>query len=352
MALALTTSPTYPVAGNTVTFSVTGASGTLQGYEIVSGPSGISPGLVLKSASDDDASLEHHARADNLGTTFTVSKAGRYTVNIYDFRRSGGIPDYIAQPTGETRIDLAQVVQTTFDVGDEAYLPIVTVRGDGGKLKLTVVNDTVRVAAIVSTANEKSRIAALQSAVTTPLAALVGQTVGSIGNALQAGVNDLRAKYEAHRVLVGGVHADTDTTNQADRDDADSQEGAIKLLNRLFYVISQHMQVTGVGGGAGAPWHSEEDWKNQPAVDTADDVASGTVLLCDLRERVYERHRAQTANPASHAGADNVNVLTANTKLDDTIVAYLDALMDDDPTAPTAESEGLGDIRHKHGFST
>jgi len=348
MAIALVTSPLYPVEDDTVTFSVTGALGTLQGYEVTGAPSGISPGFVLESASDDDPSLEHHARADNLGTTLKVTKAGRYTVNIHDYRRSGGIPSFLAQPTGESRIDLAQVASVTFDVGVAVVLPVLTLRGDGGELKLTIVNSTVRVATIANTNNEKSRIAALQSTVTAALTALVGQTVTAIGNDLQTAVNDLRANYEAHRVATGGgmpVHLAADTTNQTDREDADSQEGAIALLNRMLYVIRQHSQVTGA-----TPWHTEEDWKNQPAAGDANDVASATVLLADLRERVYERHRVQVANPVSHTNADNANALTANTLLDDVIVAYFDELMKPDPTAPTGESEGLGDARHLYGF--
>jgi hypothetical protein len=221
--------------------------------------------------------------------------------------------------------------------------------GQGATLRLTINDNNVRAATIINGTDEKATTAATGAAVTAALTAIVGSTVTAMGTDLQTGVADLRTNYEAHRVRLGGCHGAADNTNSIDRGDADSQEGAISLLNELRTQVLKHLQDS---TAAAVRWHAvnEDDLKNLPIAQTATGLASATILSADLRERCYEAHRSQTANPASHGVADAVNTLNAPTLLDNIIVAYFDALAIIDPPIVSGDPEGAIDADHRYGF--
>lgn len=353
--MALSTSPTYPVAGSAVTLSVTGVSVTKWVFEVTSVPSAssLSAGLVLEGVPENvDPPTSPH-RAIELGyesATFTPDVAGEYGISIHLFRDIVATPTFPRDPAGDERVEWDSIDTATLQVGELVDLPIVSEDGDGGTLRLQVNAANIRAASIVSTTSEVGRIAALDSTVVADLAALVGLTVTGAGTALQTAVNDLRSNYEAHRVLIAaGEHLRADAANTCSFDDADSQEGAILLLNDLREQILAHMTTN----DPALPWHTEMDLKSMPLAPTATDLASATVLCADLRERVYERHRVLDANPTCHgvAGGDATNTLNAPEALDDLIVSYLDAIAAAAPTAPTGEVDGAVAAAHYYGFT-
>lgn len=360
--MAIVCTPTYPVPGEEVTLSLTAATGTVAVFELVSGPdeTELETGLLLArlpsgervATSADDAAQLLEDGGDAALRTITFDQPGEYAFRAYDFRDVLGLPGWEGDPSGAWRRELVGTQTGTIYVGEYVELPIVTAPGHGAALRLQINNETVRAAVLIEPTTEVARVAILDSAVATALTGVVGITVANLGTQLQTGVDDLRTRYEAHRILTAaGVHADTDTTNVVDRDAVNSQEAAIEALNYLRPIVLAHAQTTGIGGGVGAPWHTVEDWKNVPCAAPAIDVPSATVVLCDLRERFYERHRVQVAAPASHGAADGTNTLTAATTLDILILAYLDAIVALDPSAAVGESEGAADAAHRYGFT-
>lgn len=354
--MTITTSPTTPAPGAAVTITSSANIRPKANHvvlELTSVPplSALSTGLVLLE-SDDPPTEPLEAVRLNLDTNvFTPDVAGDYGLRIYNVFQFPPLSFVLGNDDGstDTIIRLRGYEEVTLQVGALVELPILTTGGHGATLKLQINDDTIQDATLIDPTSEVARVAALQTGVTTPLGLLVSETVAAVGTALQGGANDLRTNYEAHRVMTGGaVHTAADATNTVVTDDADSQEGAIALLNELRSKILAHAQES---SAAPTAWHVEDDLKNTPMAGPATDVATATVLSADLRERVYELHRMQDTNPNVHdAAVDNTNTLNAPSKLDDLVVAFLNAIADVDPTAPTGESEGAQDAGHRYGF--
>ncbi len=358
--MATSTTPTYPVVDESVVITDTSLVGTVAVVEITSVPSLSTKETGFLTLSDDDPPISalSVAIAELETSTTTFDEPGEYGVTIYDVRRWDGAPEFDEDQGGELFYELLATYSGTVHVGFVTDLPMLAANGSGAILRLTINDRNVRAATIVNATTEAARVAALQTTVTGALIAIVGDTVTAMGTALQTGVNDLRVNYEAHRVLIAGpVHPIADNTNSVDQGDADSQEGAISLLNEIRTELIDHMRNS---TAAAARWHAvgEDDFRNLPITGQAADLASATVVSAELRERCYERHRIQELgagappenNPPCHTNDDAVNTLTAPTDLDSLIVAYLDALANEDPTAVTGESEGGIDAEHMYGF--
>jgi hypothetical protein len=169
------------------------------------------------------------------------------------------------------------------------------------------------------------------------LAALVDQDVTAIATALATQANDLGVTYADHATDGTSHPLAVDNANSIERDRTSSINEAIGFVNYLAGLITSH---TSAGSEEAAPWHSEGDTKNTLLAPRATTLPGAVVLLADLRERVYERHRVQTATPAVHAAPDSTYTLTAPTLQDAVIVAYLDAIADASPSAAAGEPEG------------
>jgi hypothetical protein len=357
MATTLTSSPVFPAAGETVTLTATGAVGEVVVFEITSIPTDstvtlgfILTGLDIESSAEVGNSAQGVADREVNGTQFVPDVAGDYDIRIWEFRQFPGYAGcFLGDPVSDGRLELLGATDTTLKVGEPLDLPVISKLGDGGTVRLVVVDDTVRTATIIDAATELGRLAALDAPVVAALAALVGVLASSVGTDLQTGVNDLRANYEAHRVDAAHQGAFTDTDNTVDTTDADSNIGSIDLLNEIREELIDHLTKANTDF-PGAAWHTEDDLLNLPLVADATDIRTATVLSADLRERVYERHRILTASPIAHDTADVTNTLAAPSLLDTTIVAYLDAIAEAAPTAPTGESQGVQDLISRFGF--
>jgi len=315
---------------------------------------------TLTSVNTETAALAGNisdVEIENLENVVTFDAPGEYVIRANDIRHVIGSPSYEDDPVGDERLVYLSTQTTTVNVGELMDLPIVTEQGDGATLRLKVSDDTVRAAYLVEPTTEAARVAALQTTVTTPLAALVNQTVATIGGDFQARVENLRANFDAHALdALGTWHIVPDTVNDVTRFQADSQDSAIGLLNDLRGKLVGHLRQE----TSGLRFHTNDDEKSTPVVRSASSLGESNVLLSDLRERVYGRHIELNSadTPAIHTnaivgppkGGDTTNLLTAPTLLDDLIVAYLDALVDDTPTAPAGESEGAQDLIHMLGF--
>ncbi len=373
--MAVTTTPTYSVAGSEVTLGLSATTGTVFGFEIQSVPSksAVETGLLLRGVEElaeppinavEAAGIEISPGVNILSNTFTPDVAGEYTIVGYDIRQLLGFPAFPGDPSGDTRYELVGTQTTIIHVGQLIELPIITVRGDGANLQLQSNDTTIRDATLTGFANDKSRSAALTAAVQAALTALVGTSVAGLGTQLQAAANDLRENYNDHIANIGPTQPwhqpAIDGVNPVILDRCDSQEGAIILLNQIREKLLSHMQDS---SSKTPQWHqpaanpNADDLKNLPVTAQATDVATAIVLSSDMRYRAYERHRQQAIPsappfdiPACHLRDDPDNVLTAPTVLDDIIVAFLDELETASPTAAVGEPQGVVEAENQYGF--
>jgi hypothetical protein len=379
--MAVVISPLYPDVGDVVTLTIDNATGSHVAFEIVSVPTdGLTvPGLVLdggagqfarsKLQGADDTSALQGSDTDTLAILVSEGKltnqqtfltAGEYSIKAFDLRVWNQPPSFGGDPSGTLRSKLISVQSTTVHIGKTVDL-FVGAGSDGATLRLQVNDSTVRVASLVNPTTDVATSAAAQTTVAAALTALVGSTVTAAGNNLLTATENLRDNYEAHRVDVSGgtpIHDAADTTNAIVSGDGtiNSIDAAIAVMNELLVTMIKHFTD---GSAAAVPWHSpaagdEDDLENLPVASAASDLASGTVLLADLRERCYERHRQSvTALPPDvHGSVDSGNALSANTKLDDLIVAFLDAIVKQSMTNERDEPQGVIDAAALYGFKT
>lgn len=341
----LSYSPTYPIPGETVTLSLVAPFITPFGGAIEWELTAVPTRSALALGKLNDLSGQPTDR-------FVPDVPGQYAVKAYNYRLSGYAPPrYPNDPISIPRKRLLSNETGTVHVAASISMPITTTRGHGSTLTLRINDSTVRAAELGSHANELSRIAAAQSAVTTALGNLVGVTIVNLGNNMITAPTDLYNKFEAHRVLVGGgpVHINPDNVNVVGRYPSNSIEYTIGLMNELYAKILNHTQT----GPSGTRWHTNDDAVNVPIVGKANNLNDAVLLFADLGYRVYERHRVLTNSPtpAVHGAADNTNAIVAAAPLSLLIVAYLDAIAELDPTAPSGESEGANDAAHRYGFA-
>lgn len=338
--MAITTSPTYPVPGELVTLTRTGGVGAMTEFELTSKPS--TSALTLGFL---------RAKSGAAIATFTPDVQGAYGFRAHEYVEYSGFASYPGDPAGAARKELRGSQTGTVYAAATLELPVQTIFGHGATLRLRVHGSTVVAAELVRPTTDLARLAALQTSVTTALAALVGVTAeaGQLGEDFVADVRALLDAYNTHRSVVeSGQHASPDSTNVPRREAPYSVPAAIDSLNDLYDVMLGHMRA-GVGGGT---WHSADDTKNMPIAVRGTGLAGAVVALADLRERVYERHRVQTASPAAHGAADNTptSAMPNPLPLTSAIVAYLDVLASASPTAQTGDQQGAITLMHAFGL--
>lgn len=337
--MTITTDPAYPVVGETITLTITAATGQTAAtqFSLTSVPSrsALTTGLLV----DDNGDPVQ---------TFVGDCQGAFGVIAHDHRRTTGGESYPGDPAGAARDDLVAVQTGSVYVGALAELPIVTKFNDGATLRLRVVNATIRAAELVDPLTEVSRMASLEPAVVAALAALVGVAVTAMDVDFATDVNTIYTAYTGHIALTSGsVHMSADGVNVARVEPVNSIEGGIMRLRDLFDRYMGHAQATALGG----TWHETDDGKNLPVTVKPSSLAQATVHKADLRERCYRRHIAQVASPPSHGGVDATNTIAVALPLPAFISAFLDALVDANPTAAAGEQEGAVDIGRAFGFT-
>lgn len=337
---AVATDPQYPTAAVEVTLSAT--SDTYPDEDVE---------FVLTSVPDESAlELGRLMVNGTIVNTFTPDAPGEYGFQALEYHNTEPSGAYASDPLSQARHDLKSVYAATINVGTTLDLPIVPVNGHSSTLRITVVGDHVRAAALVEPATDLARMAALDTTVAAAVSALVGVLVTGIDVDFDEDVNDLCEKFTDHIILTtGSVHFEADLTNTLIREPAYATASGINRLNELSSKFAGHREATLTGGD----WHDSDDNKDVLAVAPfATTLAEAIVLKADLRERGYERHRVLTANPDSHGNPDNTNAMPNPLPLPVAIVAYLDFISNNAPDIPAGEGEGIGDAQAAWGFRT
>lgn len=289
--------------------------------------------------------------ASLLRLSFVPDVPGEYAITGNSYMEAIAPASFDGDASGQPVRYMRDVQTTTIHVGEVLDLPIVPENGHAITLRLLFTNDSVSAAYLVDPLTTVALAASQDSGVISALQAMVGETASTVGNDLQGTVNNLRTKYEAHRIVTAGsVHAAADSTNTVVGDDAYDEQSAIALLNNLRKTIYAHM--TGASA-AGSRWHTLDDTKNRIMIAPATTKAEATVLCADLTYRVYESHRVQTASPASHGGSgDTTNSITVTkSDLSELIRVYLNFIAQANPSVPAGLPEGATDARARYGFT-
>jgi hypothetical protein len=337
VALSISSSPAQPILGDEITLILAGGTGDpdFARFQLTSVPSqsGLSVGMLVDAEG-------------NYVQTFTPDVPGEYIVKAYDVEQRFGLSGFESDAQGPRERVLGSR-SATIRCAQAVDLPIVTTPGHNVTVRLGVLDAEVISAAFVDPTTDLARLATIDTAVVATLTPILEQEVGAIGSPLTTRAKNLRVKYEAHRVMLSGVHSVADSTNVTSREPSESDESAIALLNELYdRIVLGHMQAEAAGG----TWHAVDDTKNLPVTPRATTKASAHVLACDLEERVYERHRVQTSPPVAHGNQDTVNGLDAPKPLTNVVVAFLDFIADNASTSVSGENTGAIEAARKFGM--
>jgi hypothetical protein len=333
--MPVTLSVTYPVAGETVAFTSTTGDSDVCEYSLVTAPA--------------DSALTAGKLVNAQGVAvreFVPDVPGAFVLALF--------PKQEMCADAATGIYLKTLVTESFTVhvGAALYLDLAPTNGHRSRLKLTIVGSTVRAAELVEPATTLARDAALDTTVAAAVEALVDVTVAGLDNTLETNANALRSAWGGHRVAYSpsgpSVHNSVDTVNTTISGDARSNEAAIILVRHLAQRITTHMMPGILDQG----WHDFEDSKNTLMVSpNCTTLAQATVLSADLRFRVFRRHIGQVSDPQSHNTADPLNDVPNAQPLSAAIVAFLDYVSSNNPTAPGNESEGVADALGRFGLA-
>jgi hypothetical protein len=329
--MAITSDPTYPIPGEVVSLAIASATGSTDAtrFEITSVPenSDLDTGMLVDAAGDPVQE-------------FTPDAAGAYAFTAYDYRRFTGSAAFAGDPAGEAR-DLLVATQTgTIYVGDVLDLPI---RGAGHavKLRLTVVNGTVRAAELVEPTTEVARCAALDTTVLAAVGDLVDVAAASIGESLITDVSAFVTAFNAHLLSEDAHPAPGDTVNPLVAAETGTVVGAIHRLGELGDHYVSHLITDDI-------WHEDTiDLEHLPIVAKATDVAGAYVFLAEMR-RVYPAH---INDSDLHPEVDEDADLSANSLLTTAVIAVLDYFASEAPTTPSGENPGMLSLASKHGFA-
>jgi hypothetical protein len=372
--------PQYPVGGEELSLSLSGAVGTSFGFELTGVPSqsALTTGLLLIDqpvGSTVPVSPLLAATSDLLSSVFTPDVAGQYTFKAYDMRQVVGTPTFVGDPSGETRYELLNTQGGVVKVGSLMELPVITSDGNGGVIELRIVETYIRAAAIVDHTTEIGRTAALQADVVQALTDVVGLTIDAAATDFLPALKELRDKYDGNALalpsppgIVGhrnraesvslGVHFEPDTINRLSGGIPFSLKFAVKLVNEIREKLTGHMEDSikyAVQTAPGPPpeftgfWHftAEQQWNDSvpvvngilwgnpgadttttPVIDPAVDLPTAAVLLCELRWRTYNRHiRLGHGSQSTHPWLDKESTSSPH-------IRFVAAIPDDEISGP------------------
>ncbi|MHC4648906.1 MAG: hypothetical protein ACYTBJ_25920 [Planctomycetota bacterium] len=374
MAISLTLLPQYPIPGTEFTVKFSGLAGNTVRVMWTAAPDGTDQAKDLEKSEKSEV-FAHEADPDTPWA-LKLDKGGVYKLRVYDVTKGaaaygGGYsdsPDGYATETIEATDDSQSI-----EVG-QALTVNVGAGADRAPLKLYVWGSTIRATTDaqhgevtpsfdVTSVTDKAKQAAESATVETALAALDGQTVANaIGN-LATVINDIRSKYEAHRVQIAApaVHASSgDTVNSIPLAYISplTPDSTVDCARELLSKIRAHMltdlgpDATQSGGTGTGDWHnsSKADW-DIPNADTPTDIA-GAMMAVAIVHREYEDHLSDLI---VHLNADTVNGLattisTSNYAIMNVYAEFLSVLKTLSPTAPPVQNPGVTQLVNNAGF--
>ena len=336
MSVTASIDPILPFPGDLVTFTVTSQAGTVVEWRLVSSPADSAHPLgSLLTATGDYAQ------------SFRPDADGVYTFVAVDWNRVNSPARYQGDPTSyPSQTNLSET--TILVIVASKFSRPIGAAPDVCSATIAVRDSTTVATALHAPATSRAGIALQDANVLAFAHGTVGQSYTAIDRDLVTKVNDLRAKYEAHRLrTTGGTHANADSTNAIasglTRDSA-TLDGAIAVLNDIRAKFSAHIQSAG-GGGA----HTNPDTDNVVVAPAASDLVSAHALADDLW-RAYEAHRVYVSGTVVHGAADATNTLAAQFPLAALNSAFISAARNAALTIPLGLHAAGVKLVNAHGF--
>lgn len=365
MALALSTSPAYPTAGQRVRVSWTGASGNYVRVWLTAAP------LASKYRGQLDESesnrVQLHEGDVAASWTFEPDVGGGYVLTVQEYDKG-------ASSYGGGHALSTDAYQTETKNGSESSLTLycaqwvevpVGPQGRQSRARMLVHGQTIRATTVQSHGEKTPRLipvndvpivqAAIEDAtVITKLANLdaVNMTTGL--EVIATVYEDIRAEFEDH-LSEASVHANSDTDNavaQAFKLTPTATIDAVReSIQELARRMTNHMLNRDDGEATGTQDYHEsggstiQDAANLPQIRSIGDLPSAWNALIELH-RSYEAHRQSTS---VHNSADSTNVLGALSEMGQLHSAYLDAVATTEPTAASTQNAGVVALVAKTG---
>lgn len=330
--MAITTSPTYPVAGELVTLTDAGA--------------GADETVLFKLTSVPSlSSLSTGVLTDQLGnfvSTFTPDVGGAYAFTTLRHKPYVGYwGDFAEDPGGRGESIIAgRTSSQNVYVGQFLSFPLIHTDGHQAELRLGVWNGTVQSASIVNPTTELARLAALDATVAAAVATAETRTPAQLGDELATQAREFRTAFVTH-MANATAHNAADTANALAFGPPYSNDDAVPAVEDMAAKFIGHLSETAT------TWHDNPDTEYGLRTPPASTIAGAYLRLADLISQ-YERHRVKIATPAVHDSADSTNTVSGLI-LTTIIAAWLDYVSDATPTAIATENSGSTSLQGRFG---
>jgi hypothetical protein len=369
----LATTPTYPVPERPAlvvfSFSV-GASNYVRAWCTVA-PEGselanriaanrLNRALVYQ----DEGGTKHPWRV-------TFDRGGEYTFLVQEYTKGnhwGG--GYEGDPRGaptetkvgtESTLTLHVAQRLTQELGTGPDRATLVLFAHNSRIReTTVATHGERSPAVIEPTSDRARVAALDSDVTTAIAALVDMTPATAFGTVGSVIDDFITKFVAH---AGSAVFHQNADSQTDLNDykgATALPGIAKGLNKVRLRLRQHMENSkendsanpeyALPGGIDIHDHNSLffDMKNRLLDVTADEKNPATIFQASGDfYRAYTAHRTATM----HESSDATNLLTALPQLFEVHHQFMVSLAALAPTAQPGQSAAAALLIGTAGFT-
>lgn len=227
--------------------------------------------------------------------SFSNANTGPY--DIYDYSKMFGNVVVDGNPVS---VDLSQGFAAQF-LGNPIANPSSLVFASNDHLALRIDGVDLTPVPLTGLSNISSVVSAINAAIDTnnqPHSDGSDTFAKPTINTVVLLANDIKAKYELHRIDDSVSHGDEDTSNVVTSPNSTDLQTAIVLLNNIRAAYEAHRVLE-------SSVHNAEDTVNVVVEGLATDLASAIALANGIRS-AYEAHRIYTT---SHLAADSVNFI-------------------------------------------
>lgn len=356
MALALSTSPAYPTAGQRVRVSWTGASGNYVRVWLTAAP--LASKYRAQLDESDSNRVQLHEGDVAASWTFEPDVGGGYVLTVQEYDKG-------ASSYGGGHALSTDAYQTETKNGSESSLTLYCAQwvevpvGTGGlraRLRMLVHGDQVRATTVQSHGEKTPRLipvddvpaveaAIADSTVLTKLAALDAEDLTADLDSLVTVFEDIRTNFTAH-LSQSGVHNSDDIDNACGTAFRLTAGASISAINSSVQALARRMEHHMLNRKDGGSIGDEEyhyaagaalpDDVNLPQVQGVSNVATAWNALLAMH-RAYEGHRVSGIHDAS----DSTNTLAALNPAGQLFSAYYDAVGTTTPTAAATQNAGV-----------
>lgn len=357
MAVSITITPTYPIAGRKLTGAISlSGGGNYARIWCTDAPVGSALQKQLEAESVSRIQVFEGGTQDRW--EFTPEVGGVYVLTSQEYQRGvnttgGGWHGAPTNNPSETKIgsEAALSVQVgqrlAMALGGGADTATLAMHVFGNRIRPTTVADHgEKTPAILNANSPRAKIASLTPAVLTQVAAIQSMDVDLALGTLSTLITDFIDKYNAHRVTTSSsIHNAADSDNEikdAFRSPT-SPKGVVASVAECLRIVERHMRNDSGSGDGSASYHqltstNRIDWTNlvPEQLKAVPDISRALVAYGAL-VGAYEAHLTSIA---VHGSVDVTNVLTSQSAFVSLHRAWADVIKIQSPTVPATANTG------------